>query len=194
MGQTTIDGATPLEPDEAEGLLPEHVGTKEELNEWEQANIATAVFWIGERRSKSSVLSLEFIRELHRRMFDETWRWAGKYRTTNKNIGVSAPAIPESLGNLLEDTKHWIEHGTFPLDEIAVRFHHRLVQIHPFPNGNGRHGRLMTDALLEELGVAPFTWGSANLVVPGNARRSYLTALRSADRGDFTHLMSFVHS
>lgn len=194
MTQSGADGATPLEPDESEGLIPTHIATRAELNEWEQANVARAMFWMAERRSRGSVLSLDFLREVHRRMFGETWEWAGPFRKTAKTIGVSAAAIPESLKNLLEDTKYWIEHDTFHAEEIGARFHHRLVQIHPFPNGNGRHGRLMTDALLEELGAAPFTWGSANRDALGTARATYISALRGADEGDYTQLMAFVRT
>jgi Fic-DOC domain mobile mystery protein B len=125
-------------------------------------------------------------------MFDDTWRWAGQYRKTGKNIGVQASRIPESLANLLKDTEYWIEHGTFSGDEIGVRFHHRLVSIHPFANGNGRHARLMADALLEELGVAPFTWGSASLIEDRATRSAYLAALHHADAGDYQPLLAFV--
>jgi Fic-DOC domain mobile mystery protein B len=190
----SVDGATPLDPDDAEGLIPSHIESRAELNEWEQANIAKAVFWMAERRVRGPVLALDFLRELHHRMFGDTWRWAGQFRNTAKNLGISPAAIPESLGNLLEDTKYWIKNATFTVDEIAARFHHRLVQIHAFPNGNGRHGRLMTDALLEECGVAPFTWGSADLDALGTARTSYLSALRRADAGDFAELLALVRT
>jgi Fic-DOC domain mobile mystery protein B len=194
VAQPTVDDATPLDPDEAGDLIPDHIETRAELNEWEQANIAKAVVWLAERRFRGSVLSLDFLREVHKQMFDGTWRWAGQFRKTAKTVGVSAAAIPENLSNLLQDTEYWIEHETFPVDEIGVRVHHRLAQIHPFPNGNGRHGRLMTDALLEELGVAPFTWGSANLDAQGTARKTYISALRRADDGDYTQLIAFVRT
>jgi Fic-DOC domain mobile mystery protein B len=138
------------------------------------------------------VLSAEFVRELHRRMFDETWHWAGPFRTTGKNIGVQGHTIAPALRDLLDDVAHWVKHATYPTDEIAARFHHRLVRIHPFPNGNGRHGRLMTDALLTELGAAPFTWGAGDLDREGDVRARYLDALRSADAGDCALLLGFV--
>ncbi|MGQ0548994.1 MAG: mobile mystery protein B [Armatimonadota bacterium] len=184
----------PLDLDEAKDLIPSHIQTRAELNAWEQTNIAQAVHWLETRRTQETVLTLEFLRELHRRMFNDTWRWAGKLRSTAKNIGVPVPMIQESLRNLLDDVAHWIENSTYPVDEICTRFHHRLVQVHPFPNGNGRHGRLMADALLTERGAVQFTWGSGDLVAQGSARSSYLAALKRADIGDYSSLLQFVRS
>ncbi len=188
------DGQTPLDPDEALGLVPSHIETRGELNEWEQANIAEALDWLSRRRTGDSVLSLEFLRELHRRMFGKTWRWAGTFRATGKTLGVAASQIPEALKNLIENTRYQVKAGVPPQDEIAMRFHHELVRIHPFANGNGRHGREMTDQLLRELGRPPFTWGSVNLDVAGTARSAYIGALRSADSGAFDGLRGFVRS
>lgn len=192
MDQPPVDGATPLDRDETEGLIPGHIETRADLNGWEQANIAKAVAWLAERRARGSALSLDFLRELHERMFDDTWRWAGRFRTTGKSIGIPASRIPESLKDLLDDTKLWIEQGTYSMDEIGARFHHRLVSIHAFPNGNGRHARLMTDALLEELGGAPFSWGTAGRDAGPTTRTDYISALRQADRGAYAPLVAFV--
>jgi Fic-DOC domain mobile mystery protein B len=186
-------GASPLDPDDAGGLLPDHIATRAELNAWEQANIAKAFDWLA-RRPGASVLSLAFVRELHRRMFDETWTWAGEYRTKETNIGVPPHEIAPALQNLLTDVAYWVEHATYPTDEIAARFHHRIVLIHPFPNGNGRHGRLMADALVVELGGPPFTWGSGDLVREGDVRARYLKSMRQADAGDYGPLFRFVRS
>lgn len=194
MTRHGVDGATPLDPDEAENLIPSHIETRAELNAWEQTNIAKAVDWVGTRRTRETVLTLEFLTELHRRMFDDTWRWAGKLRITEKNIGVPVHRIQESLSNLLDDVKYWKANSTYPVDEICTRFHHRLVQVHPFPNGNGRHGRLMADALLSELHSVPFTWGSGDLDAQGSVRSSYIAALKRADAGDYTALLQFVRS
>ena len=188
------DGQTPLDPDESDGLIPSHIETRGELNEWEQANIARAVAWLSRRRATGSILSIAFLRELHRRMFGDTWRWAGTFRASGKTIGVPASQIPEALMNLLENTKHQMESEAQSPDEIAMRFHHALVSIHPFVNGNGRHGREMADQLLRELGRPRFTWGSARLDAAGTARSAYLAALRCADNGAFDSLRSFVRS
>jgi Fic-DOC domain mobile mystery protein B len=187
-------GATPLDPDEAEGLIPDHLVTRGDLNAWEQVNIAKAEDWLRKRKSGESVLDLGFLRELHRQMFSNTWKWAGKFRWTLKNIGVSPEAISEQTHNLLADAQYWITNDTYPVDEIGVRFHHRLVAIRLFPNGNGRHARLMTDALLRELGAPPFTWGSSSLDDQGTVRDTYLQALRSADSCDYTPLLAFVRT
>jgi Fic-DOC domain mobile mystery protein B len=186
-------GSTPIDPDEAEGLIPGHIGTQAELNEWEQANIAAAETWLASRR-RVPVLSLDFLRELHARMFGSTWTWAGSFRTTGKSIGVPAHNIPAALDDLLANTLYQVEHKTFDADEIALRFHHELVRIHPFPNGNGRHARFMTDLLLIELGRDRFTWGSASLRPAGVTRSSYLTALKAADNGDLDLLRRFTRS
>ena len=186
------DGQTPLDSDEAEGLLPSHIETRGELDEWEQSNIAEGLAWLGRRRG--SILSIESLRELHRRMFGKTWKWAGTFRNTGKTIGVPASQIAEAITNLVKNTRHQLEAKVMDVDEIAMRFHHELVRIHPFANGNGRHSRLMTDQLLREHGREPFAWGSSNLDVAGEARAAYITALRKADGGSYDALRAFVRS
>ncbi len=140
------EGATPLDPDEDEGLIPPHITTRAELNAWEQANILRAQEWLSKRRSTRPVIDMGFLRELHRRMFSDTWESAGKFQKTMKNIGVAPELVPERTQNLFDDVQYWLDHETYSVDEIAARFHHLLVAIHPFPNGNGRHARLMADA------------------------------------------------
>jgi Fic-DOC domain mobile mystery protein B len=135
-----------------------------------------------------------YVRKLHSRMFDQTWKWAGQYRRTEKNIGIPAYQIREQLWVLLGDVRYWIEHGTYSPDEIAVRFHHRLVVIHPFPNGNGRHARLIADVLAIKMGRPAFTWGATDLVRPGEARAQYLEAIRAADKGEMQTLIAFARS
>jgi len=191
---TTSDGNTPLSPEELADLIP-NLATKEELNEWERENILRGREWaVGDRTSPTDMVSDEYVRKLHKKMFDETWKWAGDYRHTEKNIGVSVHEIRERLMALFGDTRYWIENGTYLPDEIAVRFHHRLVFIHPFPNGNGRHARLIADIIAVKLGRPAFTWGSANLVKEGEARTTYLEAIRAADDGDIQPLLNFARS
>lgn len=188
------DGQTPLDPDENAGLIPRHIETKDALNDWEQENILQATKWL--RRAKvPEVLSEGFCRDLHRRMFDKTWKWAGTFRTSDKNIGCEWTMVAVNLNQLLGNAKYWVENETFPPDETATRFHHALVWIHPFPNGNGRHSRMMADALLKQLGQKAFSWGGgANLVNANDVRARYLAALRAADKNDFTDLLAFVRS
>ena len=189
------EGNTALSPEEQDGLIP-NLSTREELNEWERQNIIVAHAWAFSRRgfARRDVLTEDFIRELHRRMFDQTWRWAGTYRTEDKNLGVPYFRIHEELANLLADTGVWIEHGTYSSDEIAVRLHHRLAFIHPFANGNGRHARLMADLLAQKLGRPVFTWGSGDISSVGDLRRSYIDALQSADRHETQPLLLFARS
>lgn len=188
------EGATPLDPDEAEGLLLSHITNRSELDRWEQDNIAEAEAWAFRRKQKD-LLSEVFACRLHRKMYGNVWRWAGDFRRTGKNIGVDCWSIGPELRNLLADVATWIEFGSYPPDEIAARFHHRLVSIHLFPNGNGRHARLMTDLLLVQvLGRPRFTWGRENLVRAGDCRQRYIRALRAADRHDYGPLLEFVRS
>lgn len=185
-------GATPLDPDETESLRRGHITTREDLNRFEQDNISEALQWLRNRR-KSDILTEKFIKALHKKMFGKVWRWAGSFRRSGKNIGVDWPQIPAQLHALLQDIRYWIEHKTYPPDEIAVRFHHKLVWIHLFPNGNGRHARLMTDVLLTEvLKQKPFTWNVGNIDAGDQARDDYLAALRKADNHDYSVLLNLV--
>lgn len=190
-------GATPLEQEDMEGLLPQHLTTQGQLNEWEQANILEAENRFLSRKHKN-LLSLEFIQKLHKAMFGMTWRWAGKFRHRQTNIGVEWHQIATQLKLLCDDVSYQLEHNTYPIDELAVRFHHRLVLIHAFPNGNGRHARLMADLLLRQNGKDRFSWGrktlNGNLANAGETRRKYLSALRKADQGQFDELIEFARS
>ncbi|MEO8488983.1 mobile mystery protein B [Pseudomonas sp.] len=186
-------GQTPLDPDEVAGLKPRHIATQGELDEWEAQNILKASRWIA-RQKKLDVLNDHFCRELHVKMFDDTWKWAGTFRKSDKNIGCDWTQIAVGLRQLLDNVNYWLEHNVFPPEEVAVRFHHRLVWLHAFPNGNGRHARLMTDCLLRQCGLAPFSWGRGNLVTANEVRQRYIQALRAADANDYTALMGFVRS
>ena len=189
-------GQTPLDPDEAAQLIPSHLTTQGDLDEWEQTNILEARKWLERQlRRKAEVLSEDFCRQLHQQMFGKTWKWAGKFRNSDKNIGHTWTQVPARLRQLLDNTVYQLAMQPPPaLDEAAARFHHALVLVHPFPNGNGRHARLMTDALLRSRRAEPFSWGSRNLVKTGEARTRYIEALRAADGGDFSHLFKFVRA
>jgi Fic-DOC domain mobile mystery protein B len=184
------DSATPLTPEEMRELIPAHIAYRRELNEAEQENIARAEEWALSRRRRD-LLSEKFIKDLHKHMFGDVWRWAGKFRTSQRNIGIDYWLIPTELRQLLDDSQAWIELGTYPADEIAVRLHHRLVRIHPFPNGNGRHARLMADLLAMRLGRERFSWGRESLRDHGAARTRYMEALRAADNHDIALLLAF---
>ena len=189
------DGQTPLDEDEKEGLLIRSITTREELDEFEQQNIQQALLWLmGKGVSKKDILTEEFIMKLHVKMFGKVWRWAGQYRKTNKNIGVDKYELPQQLRMLLDDCKYWIENKTYNNEEIAIRFKHRLVSIHCFANGNGRHSRLMADVILERLGGTVFSWGGDDLAGQSNVRANYLAAVRAADMGDMRFLVAFARS
>ena len=192
MSDGLPDGATPIDPDEAEGLIPEHVTTRGELDELEEANIQEGLEWA--LTKSREVLSEEFLYELHRRMFDGVWTWAGKVRLTDKNIGVDKNTVRTEVRNLIEDARYWRDNMVYQPDELAVRFHHRLVSTHPFPNGNGRHARLMADLLVRQLGASAFSWGGVSLTNTSELRTAYIGALRTADEGEVGPLLEFARS
>ncbi len=185
-------GATPLDPNELAGLIPNYITTQGELNQLEKENILDASRWaLG--KTNHDCLNVTFCLDLHKRMFSKVWKWAGTTRLTDKNIGVSKEQIFPKLKILLDDTDFWIKQKTYSFDEIGARFHHRLVAIHAFTNGNGRHARLMTEILQTVNGETPFTWGNSDLYgSESEARRAYLAALKEADKGNYNQLIKFV--
>jgi len=187
------DGATPLDPDEIEGLRFMHITTRGELDQLEQANIVEGLQWL-KKQKNTDVLSEGFVCDLHKRLFGQVWKWAGYFRKTEKNIGVYPVQITIQLRQLLDDTRYWIEHETYPPMELAARIHHKLVLIHLFPNGNGRHARIMADAILTKLMGAPaIDWAGGYKLENMNERRDqYIAALRAADKHEFTKLFKFV--
>ncbi len=193
---TYIEGQTPIDEDEKGGLQIKTISTRDELNEFEQYNIEKAVEWTLKRKMKlDDILQEKFILEVQRKMFNEVWEWAGKFRNSNKNIGVDKFQISIELRKLIDDCKYWIENSIFHEDEIAIRFKHRLVSIHLFSNGNGRHSRLCADILISHgLGGKIFTWNGSNLIRKGDARKKYLHAIMKADQGDYVHLIEFARS
>lgn len=191
-----VDGQTPLDEDEKESLLISTIATRGELDEFEQQNIEKAILWSLKRSFKpDAVFTEKFIRDVHKRMYSDVWAWAGEFRKTDKNIGIDKWQIPTELRNLLDDTKFWIANNVYPPEEIAVRFKHRIVSIHCFANGNGRHSRLMADIIIEKVfKQSVFTWGAANLIKQGDIRTAYLNAIKAADAGDIEPLIKFARS
>ena len=187
------EDGTDLTAEEREGLKQTWITTRADLNEAEQANIDDAIAWTAKMGDRD-LLSEDFVFELHKRMFGDVWTWAGTTRRTNKNIGVDATEIHIRLGGLLRDARYWVEKRVYPIDEIAVRVHHGLVFVHPFPNGNGRHARLLADLLVVELGGEPFTWGGGTLENIGQLRELYIAGIRRADDHEFAPLLEFARS
>ena len=186
----TDDNSTPLTEEEKQQLKAKWITTRAELNELETKGIAEAEIWL--LKNKKDILNETFIKNLHKKMFGNIWKWAGIFRTTERNIGVAPYEIQPKLRVLLDDVKFWIDNHTYSPKEIAIRFHHRLVQIHPFPNGNGRISRLMVDLLMKQLGLSILDWGSGNLTEISKLRKDYITALREADNGDYSFLLNFI--
>lgn len=189
------DGATPLDPDEIEGLKFKDVSTRGELDELEQANITQGLQWLGRRRG-GDILTDDFVQRLHKRLFGDVWAWAGTYRLREKNIGIDPFQICVELRVLLDDARYWTENGIYEPLEAAARFHHRMVQIHLFPNGNGRHAHIAADVFLGNyFGHPPISWASGfDLQADGERRVQYIGALRAADVGNFDLLMAFVRA
>ena len=186
------DANPPLDAEERQQLIPSYITLRRELNEAEQINIAHAAKWLSSRRG--DLLDEGFLRELHRRMFGQVWRWAGRYRETPRNIGVDANRIRMDIAQAIDDARFWAANATYAPDEIAVRFAHRLVAIHPFPNGNGRLSRMVGDLLAMQLGRPRFSWGSQSLIDANMTRAKYVAALRAADAHDLAPLISFARS
>jgi Fic-DOC domain mobile mystery protein B len=189
-------GQTPIDEDEKEGLLIRSISTLGELNEAEQLNIQTAVEWTLRRRFEArDIFSETFVRELHKRMYRDVWRWAGEFRQTDKNIGVDKFDIPIHLKQLLDDAQFWLANNTYPPDETAIRIKHRIVSIHCFANGNGRHSRLIADVISSHIfGAKVFSWSARELAAKSEARSRYLQSLKQADLGDMTALLAFARS
>lgn len=189
------DGQTPLNTEQINGLKIKTIVTQAQLNEFEQANINDALLGLSSKRKIKNILSEGFIVQLHKSMFGMVWKWAGKFRYTETNIGIEWTRIPIELRMLLDDTVFWVEHQTYGPDEIALRFKHRLVAIHCFPNGNGRHSRIMADLIaVHLLDRNKFNWGNSSLVASSEQRKNYLKALQLADQGNFSELLIFARS
>ncbi len=190
------DGQTPLDEDEKESLKIKSITTQGELDEFEQLNIEKAVEWtIRINLKQERIFTEKFIKDLHKKMYGDVWKWAGAFRTSNKNLGIKWTAISTELKTLLDDANYWIEHNTFPPKEIAIRFKHRLVAIHCFPNGNGRHSRLMADIIMESVFKKNiFSWHASHMVKGDQVRKAYILALKKADNGDINPLIEFAET
>ena len=188
------EGQTPLDEDEKEGLKIKSITTQNELDEFEQLNIEKAVEWtIHANLKPEKILTEKFIKNLHKKMYGDVWKWAGEFRKSDKNIGIKWTHIGVELKNLLGDTKYWMENKTYAPEEIAIRFKHRIVAIHCFPNGNGRHSRMMADIIIESIfGKEIFSWHKSNMVKADDTRKEYINALRKADNGDIYPLIEFA--
>ena len=190
-------GATPLEDDELEGLKQSWITTRSDLNEAEYDNILAAQNkWFRWNNRLERLLDDKTVRDLHRDMFGQVWTWAGAYRLTEKTIGIDPVQISVAVRNLVEDAKFWFApDSAMEVDAAAVRFHHKLVVIHPFANGNGRHTRLITDLALRAVGQPEFSWGrGGDLETASGVRTQYIQSLRAADVGDYTELTEFVRA
>ena len=176
-------GAAPFNTN---GLLHRHLTTQEELNALEFANINQAMgkYLLGSLTEKKAPFTLEWLFQVHREMFEEVWDWAGKPRNTEFKIGVLPAQIPSFLKQLLDDLKYWEGQTTMEPIEIASHLHHRLVQIHPFENGNSRWARLLTNIYLKKQGLPLVQWPEGSLGQEGDIRDCYIDALKAADRGD----------
>lgn len=189
------DAQTPLAPEELRALKLS-ISTRAQLNEIERLNINQARIWAMSKsvQKRPDLATDHFACELHKRMFNQIWSWAGQYRTTERNLGWDWHRIPEGMRILMEDFQSWIHYSTYPLDDAVIRLHHRMVLIHPWPNGNGRHSRLIADILLAANGGLPLTWGAGANLHSGNTRAIYIAALKEADQGNFQPLLDFAQN
>ncbi len=186
------DGHTALSDEDGEGLIPSYIATRADLFDAEERNIAKAML----RRAPTidQLLDDRYLRGLHRAMFGDVWKWAGRYRLKETNIGIAPAQVAVAVRDLVDDARVWVASATYAPDELAVRFHHRLVAIHPFPNGNGRHGRVAADYLVQGLGKEAFTWGATRDASTEDLRAEYRRALQRADQNDIADLLVFARS
>jgi Fic-DOC domain mobile mystery protein B len=184
------DGHTELSEEDRLGLVPTYIATRGDLFDAEQRNIAQAL--LRRRPTLAQLLDDKYLRDLHAAMFERVWRWAGRYRLNETNIGIDPDQISTAVRSLVGDARAWVDHHTYEPDEIALRFHHGLVAIHPFPNGNGRHGRVAADFLITSLGLERFSWGADLRVDTDELRAAYRDALQRGDDGDIADLLAFA--
>jgi len=187
---------TPLDDDEVNGLIIPSIRFRSQLNEQEQLNIEEALQWVDQARLRQDrIMTESFLKDLHRRMFGNVWKWAGEFRIANKNLGIDAYRVQTELRALVEDANFWRKHQTYQPDELAIRFKHRLVVIQCFPNGNGRHGRLMADTIVTKISkFQPFTWGAKSILNEAERRIQYIKTVKVADLNDFQPLIAFARS
>lgn len=198
LPSSNTQNAIPLSDEDLSGLIPKFVATRDDLNLAEQNNIESATLWAFRSRriiSPKEMLTPTFSDEIHRRMFGDVWRWAGQHRVRQTNIGVEIYEISTEMRNLFDDARYWVEHSTYPSDELAVRLHHRLVKVHPYINGNGRHSRFMADLYLHAIDEPRLTWGRhRDIDTDHEIRRAYIAGLQAADAGNINPLLDFAHS
>ena len=186
----SIDDATPI--NDISGLIPMHIHSQKELNEWEENNIIYAVKKYLTKRKKIDI-TISWIKQIHKEMFDKTWEWAGVFRKNNFNLGVDYNQINIELKKLIDDIEYWKSHSnSMNWFEQSVRIHYRLVKIHPFPNGNGRHARLVSDIFLFNNNLTLPTWPTEEMIKQTQIRKEYITALKQADKGDISLLLKFT--
>ena len=193
--KTKIKDATYI--DDISGLLlniSKHY-TLQELYIYEAKNItkATLKYLSAKPDKKLAPFDYEWLLQLHYEMFGDVWEWAGKPRKVELSIGIKAYMVPMELKKLVDDLIYWQEHKTFNTIEIASKIHHRAVQIHPFKNGNGRWARMLANIYLKQNGLAPTKWNENLLSKENPHRDKYITALKKADKGDYTELIK-MHS
>lgn len=183
-----IAGRTSLTVQDLQGLKLPFVKTRAQLSAVEGPNIVSGKqATLTSRKSRvPNMLSVEYLRELHSRMFNDVWDWAAQIPSTElqNEFAASVPGIRPQLSILYADAiEYWLNDKRMTPEEFAVRVHHRVVKIHPFRNGNGRHSRLLADLLLSEnFGLETFTWGgSAQLGAGDLYRQPYLEGLKAAD-------------
>ncbi len=188
------EGATPI--DDVSGLLVD-ITTRGELNDAEGLNILTATDWIDKGRI-DDLFTVQFYRELHTKMYDQVWSWAGALRSQTGQTthpGSRPEAVDLDLGRVaMEFHCEWeaLNDNSHLLPFIS-RYHHALVLVHPFNNGNGRWSRLAADAVIQRLaGRPPLTWATDTLVVDSDERKEYIAALQAADTGDFQPLLDYI--
>ncbi len=185
----TPEDSTPI--NDLSGLIPSGITVKSALDEWEAENILKA-YNRYLKTSRKRAISPGLITAVHKEMFGLTWKWAGSFRKENLNLGVEWFAIPVEIKKLCDDIAFWEKSKNVNILEQSVRIHHRLVRIHPFLNGNGRHARMIADIFLSGRGKKLPLWPDKDMVETTDIRKRYIHCLKEADNGDYAGLLEFT--
>lgn len=187
----SLPGETPID---VSHLKVKGVQTRSQLDSVEAANILKVVSkYFGRRRptERMAPFTLQWVKRLHREMFGDVWKWAGRNRTSEINIGVKWHLIDEKLQQLLDDLACWGQSEVGVLEQAAM-LHHRAVQIHPFYNGNGRWARMLANILLHSRGYSSTGWPNELIGTTSIIRDRYIAAIKAADDGNYD-LLTDLH-
>lgn len=153
-----IENSTLTLEDTEDILIRNQIRTDHEIREiYEAKNLASAIEYLMDNPEKE--ISVELILKLHKILLtnirDEI---AGRFRSGKEwvRVGTHIGANPEFVNGFMYELveKYNSDTGEYFLDKIAY-FHAEFENIHPFGDGNGRIGRLLTNEQLDMIDLPP---------------------------------------